>query len=84
MTTTIAAPTTIILDWAQLQPICQVDQITHGVHHGDCINPAAWLGIPPCGHDGFFCEQHHYDSRSFICRQCGNMTLLAVYRWVRL
>jgi hypothetical protein len=67
-----------------VDPTCEVDETRRDAKNYKCYNPAVWVGVPPCGHEGFFCEQHHCDSRSFKCLVCGNITLLATYRWIRL
>jgi hypothetical protein len=67
--------------------VCSVDEPKLVARHEirvNCTEPAVWVGVPPCGHEGFFCEKHHSDTRSFQCRTCGNTTLLAVYEWTRL
>jgi hypothetical protein len=70
---------------------CEVDVLImrHGVSTGvytdKCTKRAAWLGVAPCGHDAYFCEEHHYDTRAFHCHHCGRANMmLATYRWMRL
>jgi hypothetical protein len=68
----------------QLRPKCEVDETRSDGKKYYCYEPAVWVGRPPCGHEGMFCEQHHSDSRPFKCDRCGNITLLAVYEWTRI
>lgn len=72
-------------------PGCEVDVlimrqgISTGIRKDQCTSPAKWLGISPCGHDGYFCGEHHYDQRAFTCRHCGRANMhLATYKWIRL
>lgn len=73
------------------EPECEVDilimrqGISTGIHKNKCTQPAVWLGIPPCRHDAYFCAEHHYDQRAFMCKICGRTNmLLATYNWIRL
>jgi hypothetical protein len=67
------------------QPPCAVTTTIKGRVTSRCSEPAAWLGIPPCGHEDYFCEEHHSDGRSFTCTVCKRRDmLLATYRWIRL
>lgn len=78
-------------DELDFTPECEVDVlimrngVSTGVYSDKCAKPAVWLGVPPCGHDAYFCEEHHYDQRAFRCRNCGRADMmLATYRWIRL
>lgn len=67
--------------------VCSVDEpiiVNRRTIRTNCTKPAVWVGYPPCGHEGMFCEEHHSDTRPFQCRNCGNTTLLATYRWIRV
>lgn len=72
-------------DSNDFEPDCAVTTTVHGIVKDKCTNPAVWLGIPPCGHDDYFCETHHADQRAFTCVTCRTRDmLLATYRWIRL
>ncbi len=80
----------LIADDLDFTPTCAVDERPKfgsvlGAKSNPCEQPAVWIGIPPCGHEDYFCEIHHSDSRSFYCEMCGQRDMmLATYRWVRL
>jgi hypothetical protein len=76
---------TDIASTLDFEPQCAVTEWNNGVMTAECPNPAAWIGIPPCGHEDYFCEGHHSDQRAFNCNTCGSMRMhLATYRWIRL
>jgi hypothetical protein len=86
--TDIREDTTGLLDF---EPECHVDILivrggcSTGIYLDKCTKTAVWVGTAPCGHDGFFCEEHHYDQRPFVCHLCGHANMmLATYIWIRL
>jgi predicted ester cyclase len=85
MTATFADPLTDTSAWtAQGRSLtCECDELIDTLRI-ECTNPAAWLGIPVCGHDSFFCEQHRSDPDEFICGVCGKLARLNNYRWVKI
>lgn len=91
MTDTRTQPVEDIAETHDFDPECEVDVlivrqgINTGIRKDQCRSTAAWVGVAPCGHDSYFCAQHHYDQRSFTCHQCGTMNMhLATYKWIRL
>lgn len=83
MSTCVEAETQDITE-LDFNPVCEVEE-PGWVEQVECAKPAVWVGTAPCGHDFYFCEQHHYDQRRFTCHQCGRRDMhLATYRWVRL
>jgi hypothetical protein len=84
-------PVTQTLEELDFTPECEVDvlNIRNGVlvsRSPKCSNKAAWSGAAPCGHDSYFCEQHHIDCfHGYTCNICKRKDMmLATYRWVRL
>jgi hypothetical protein len=75
-----------VLSDLDFHPGCEVDDPADG--GGDpvkCDQPAVWIGTPPCGHEGYFCEAHHHSQHPFKCLVCGRTKMhLATYRWTRL
>ncbi len=86
MDDTATKPVTEAIDHLDFTPQCCVDESTRQGERGNpCSHPAVWIGYPPCGHEGYFCEGHHSDQRLFRCYECGtDNQMLATYRWVRL
>lgn len=72
------------LDWNH-KPPCEVDVTTLRDGIQNCQKPAAWLGIAPCGHEGYSCDPHKHDGGLYWCRECGRRDMPRHnYRWIKL
>lgn len=86
MTDTQHGTTTDQIAHLDFQPPCEVeDYSSDNGGKPKCPNPAAWVGIKPCGHSSYFCDPHHIDQRKFKCLECSMKDIhLATCKWVRL
>lgn len=65
------------------EPECDVTTMQPGGSRLKCTNPAAWIGVPPCGHEDYFCREHRNDPRLFSCLTCKRRDMnLNTYRWI--
>jgi hypothetical protein len=75
------------LDALDFDPACEVTYYGYdGKVKRRCEDVAAWIGIPPCGHEGYFCEHHRrHQGLQWKCLKCGARNMrMADYRWIPL